>query len=100
MCIADSQSFLFTLVNPSGTEPIVLNPAASGGIRYRADLGPRFGTRINNDLRVWTTDNYSVVHVSLGFGFTCPENKQRDTFFTGKSPSNINELEVFKICLF
>ena len=100
--IADSQSFLFTLVNPPGTEPmkVVLKPGASGGIRYRVDWGPRFGSKVSSDLLVWPTDNYGVVNLSLGSGFTCPDTRKGDTFFTGKSSSNINELEVFKICLF
>ena len=60
--IADSQSFLFTLVNPSGTEPmkVVLKPGVSGGMRYRADWGPRFGSKVSSDLWVWPTDNYGV----------------------------------------
>ena len=96
---ADSQSFLFTLINPSGREPIKITPKAGAGIRCKSDFGPYFGTADFFDLRVWelgfvfSTSGY----LNLGNGFTCPENANKNTYFTGKSPFTVSELEVFKV---
>ena len=96
--IPDSQSFLFTLVNPSGNEPIKINPKPVAAIRCRSDVGPTFGNSAScYDLTVW----YSVYgsRLDLGYGFTCPENVNKNTFFTGASPFQVSELEVFKVNL-
>lgn len=47
--IVDDQCFLFTLANPSGTDPIKITPkrGAAAGIRCRDDLGPRFIEKTN-----------------------------------------------------
>ena len=37
--------------------------------------------------------------LSLGNGFTCPENVNRNTYFTGGSPFYVTDLEVFKVNL-
>lgn len=94
--VADGQAFLFTLVNPSGSGPVKISlaPGASGGIRCNQATGPHFGTKDCYDLRIW---NGSYSNLDLGHGFTCPENEYRDTYFTGKSPFQVDELEVFKI---
>ena len=99
--ITDNRSFLFTLVNPSGTKPLKIGPIpeASGGIRCQRDLGPTFGSDKNFDLRVHQKDNlgYFVGDLNLGNGFTCPQKAEKRTFFTGKSPFEISVLEVFLI---
>ena len=41
--IPDSQSFLFTRVNPSGNEPIKINPKPGAAILCRSNAGPTFG---------------------------------------------------------
>lgn len=79
---------------------ITLRPGASGGIRNCADLGPSFGAKTGSSDLWLLTDNYGVGHVSLGNGFTCPEQVDRCTFFTGRRLFKINELEVFKICVY
>ena len=97
---ADDKSFLFTLVNPSGNEPLKLSAKPKcGGIRCRNDLGPRFGTSDINDLCLWQlSPSISFTGgLNLGNGFSCPQGKDKNTFFTGRSPFNINELEVFKV---
>ena len=38
-------------------------------------------------------------HLELGYGFTCPENVNKTTYFTGVDPFEVNELEVFKVNL-
>ena len=95
--IPDSQSFLFTLVNPSGNEPIKINPNQSAAIRCRNDSGPVFGSSIAIvcDLTVWYQKNGSGL--GLGHGFTRPEYVNGNTYFTGRSPFEVTELEVFKV---
>ena len=93
--IPDSQSFLFTLINPSGNEPIKINPNQGAAIRCRNDSGPVFGSSIACDLTVWNQNNRSGL--GLGYGFTRPENVNRNTYFTGGSPFEVTELEVFKV---
>ena len=96
--IPDSQSFLFTLVNPSGNEPIKINPKPVAAIRCCSDIGPSFGdSTIHNDLTVWHPFGGSCL--ALGYGFTCPENVNRNTYFAGVNPFQVSELEVFKVSL-
>ncbi|KAL9950666.1 hypothetical protein ACROYT_G043199 [Oculina patagonica] len=98
--IPDRKSFLFTLVNPSGNEPVKITPRLrDGGIMCDIDMGPSFGSSTTGyDLVVWN-HNASTSLFNLGCGFTCPENASNTTYFTGKNPSEISELEVFKVSL-
>ena len=97
--IADSQSFLFTLVNPSGTEPMKLTSKPGASIRCNSDLGPSFGTKDFFDLEVWNLSigNSTSSCLDLGNGFTCPKNVNRNRFFCDTNPFEIIELEVFKV---
>ena len=95
--IPDSQSFLFTLVNPSENEPIKINPNPAAAIVCRSNMGPGFGNSTHYDLRVWEPDYGS--RLNLGCGFRCPKNVNRNTYFTGASPFQVSELEVFKVNL-
>ena len=101
--IADSQSFLFTLVNPSGNQPIKITPKPGAAIRCTNNHGPTFGYSAYNDLRLYTFPRvHGVSYVSyldLGHGFTYPENVNKKTYFTGVDPSDVSELEVFKVNL-
>ncbi|PFX30112.1 BTB/POZ domain-containing protein KCTD21 [Stylophora pistillata] len=101
--IEDSYSFLFTLENPSGSEPVKINPKADahGGIRCDSRKGPSFGTSQFYDLEVWRTFNATrpeeiLSYFDLGYGFICPESVDNIPYFTGKNPFKIEELEVFK----
>ena len=103
--IADDKSFLFTLVNPSGSGPIKISPSAgaAGGIRCREDLGPSFGIKETYDLQV-IEDQFSfgarqdlAGRQDLGNGYTCPQNANQEAFFTRKSRFYISELEVYKV---
>ena len=98
--IEDNQCFLFTLANPSETEPIKITPkrGASVGIRCRGDLGPRF-TEKDNALEVDESASSGglIGYQNLSFGFVCPQNANDETFFTGKQKFNVTELEVFKV---
>ena len=97
IAIEDSQSFLFSLVRPSVGDPIkiVKKPDASGGIRCHKDWGPTFGNQKFYDLRIWY--NAKDCNLDLGYAFVCPENADKKKYFTGKSPSDIDEMEVFQV---
>ena len=95
--IPDSQSFLFTLVNPSGDEPMKLTSKPDAAIQCQSVLGPAFGDSKCHDLIVWYPTYGSFL--DLGFGFTCPENVNRNTYFAGGSPFEVSELEVFKVSI-
>ena len=99
--IADDQCFLFTLANPSGTEPIKIAPkrGATAGIRCGANLGPRFVAKNNslNTLDVDESDGCLLGSQDLSSGFVCPQNANHETFFTGKQKFNVTELELFKV---
>ena len=102
IAIPDSQSFLFTLVNPSGNQPTKITPKPGAAIRCKRDCGPTFGDSTKYyALRVWARDNRGsyTSHLDLGYGFTCPENVDRYTYFTGVNPYEVSELEVFKVNL-
>ena len=103
--IPDSQSFLFTLVNPSGNQPIKITPKPGAAILFRNDRGPTFGDSTKRyDLQVGIQEDRShgvsyTSYLDLGYGFTCPENVNKKTYFTGVNPFEVNELEVFKVNL-
>ena len=94
--IADSQSFLFTLVNPSGNEPVKIPQNKDTCVRFNSSSGPAFGNTQYYDLSVW---NGGLSYLDLGYGFKCPDKVNKATYFTGKSPLVISELEVFKVDL-
>ena len=95
--IPDSESFLFTLVNPSGNEAMKINPKSGAAIRCRSDAGPAFGDSRFFDFVVWSP--HCASGLSLGYGFTCPENVNRNTCFAGASQFQVSELELFKVNL-
>ena len=95
--ITDSQSFLFTLVNPSGNEPIKINPKPRAAIKCRSNTGPVFGDSDHFDLTVCVPGFGS--ELSLGYGYKCPENVNSNTYLAGASPFQVSELEVFKVNL-
>ncbi|XP_078353557.1 uncharacterized protein LOC144638224 isoform X3 [Oculina patagonica] len=98
--IPDSQSFLFTLVNPSGNEPVKITPNTDASIKCYSSLGPSFGKNQYCDLVVWShLFNPRVGYLALGYGFKCPKNVHSGEYFTGKSLFDISELEVFKVNL-
>ena len=93
----DSESFLFTIVNPSGSNParIIPKQGVEAGIRCCQSCGPSFGTSTHYDLQIWKGS--AGGYLDLGYGFTCPPNINKGTYFTGKSPFEIDELEVFEV---
>ena len=106
--IPDSQSFLFTLVNPFGNEPVKMAPKPGATILCWSDVGPTFGnSAMCGDLTVWNPKFPECSpkfpecssSLALGNGFRCPENVNKNTYFTGASPFQVSELEVFKVNL-
>ena len=98
--IQDSQSFLFTLVNPSGNKPIKINPKPGAAILCLSNMGPTFGDSTCYDLTVWNPilpEHSSGLY--LGNGFTCSKNVNRNTYLAGATPFQVSELEVFKVNL-
>ena len=96
---------MFTLVNPSGNQPIKITPKPGAAIRCKSDWGPTFGDSTQHyDLQVGMREDRShgVTYTSyfdLGYGFTCPKNVNKKTYFTGVNPFEVNELEVFQVNL-
>ena len=82
-------------MNPSGSEPTKITQDGSGGIWCKRDCGPTFGTGGWFALKIW--HGVSSGHLDLRVGFVCPPNTNRNNYFAGKSPFEINEMEVFKV---
>lgn len=99
----DSRSFLFSLVRPAGDEPIKIPVLSNrnGGIEFDETDGPRFASEVVTDLSVLPKDSGDLFcHHNLGGCFMNPEGDDRnDAFLTVKSPSEVTEMEVFKIDL-
>ncbi|XP_068727105.1 uncharacterized protein [Montipora capricornis] len=96
----DGESFLFTLVNPFGSNPVKITckpDADGGGILCSQGLGPSFGIYTHGDLLIWNERNQSISSLNVGGGFTCPVNANEKTYFTGKNLLEIHELEVFEV---
>jgi len=90
-------SFLFSLVNPSGLPPTKL-PLKAGMAGYAifcsSNCGPVFGG--GNDLNVPNSPNSSYnCAVNLNHTYQCPTGQNANTFFTGNQSFTINEMEVF-----
>ncbi len=85
-------------MNPSGNEPVKITPKQGASIVCDIDLWPSFGSS-SYDLIAWSRDASTSCFFNLGRGFMCPENASNNTYFTGKNPSEISELEVFKVSL-
>ena len=60
-------------------------------------MGPAFGNSTYYDLTVWIPGYGSLL--DLGYGFTFPENVNKETYLAGASPFQVSELEVFKVNL-
>jgi len=72
-----------------------ITPKPGAAIRCRSDAGPAFGDSTFYDLIAWYPSYGS--RLDLGHAFTCPENFSENTYFTGVSPFEVSELEVFKV---
>ena len=96
--IGDPESFLFSIVNPSG-EPrkLPLKSRTLGGIRCQKREALSFGNKDFYDLIVENAGDLALqVRVDLGYSYNCPGDK-RTMYFTGKEITPIDELEVFEV---
>ena len=92
-----TESFIFSLVNPSGAGPtkLPLKGTSNGnGIYCNSGYGPTFGG--NHDLYISSeahanSNSYSNVNHT----YQCPPGGAATTFLTGNSNFVANELEVF-----
>ena len=91
------ESFLFSLVNPSGDTPTKLPLKGTEnqyGIYCDGSYGPTFGG--GNDLRISNTANENTDSYSeLDNTYECPPHATNTTFLVGNRNFPVNELEVF-----
>ena len=92
---ADTDSFLFTLVNPAGNQPVKLTSKPGGGIRCCSGRGPAFGNKSYYDLKIW--DGNQAGYLDLGYGFIFPSSENKTGYFTGSDGFVVTELEVYKV---
>ena len=100
--IGDPESFLFSIVNPSGgPRKLPLKSSTLGGIRCQERVAPSFGSEDYYDLKVENARELRLqVTVELGYGYNCPEDKDKSVYFTGKRTTIIDEMEVFEVSSF
>lgn len=92
----DPNSFLFSLVNPSGLQPtkMCLIPGKKGSaIHCLSTYGPTFGL---GDLYIPNSPNSSNCAVSLNNAYQLPPGQNANTFLTGSQYFTLAEMEVFK----
>jgi len=97
---ADDHSFLFTVISPSGTQPIRLTakPSAdtnNGGILCRTSMGPCFGSKSYFDLKVSNAVEGCSYLSARSTGFICPPNVTLTVI--PERVFNISELEIFNV---
>ena len=93
-----AESFLFSLVNPSRSEPTKMSLTGNNnqyGIYCSSECGPTFGG--NPDLRIGYSPNARRNNnaTSLGHAYQCPRANANSSFLVGKSEFSVNEMEVF-----
>jgi len=90
------QSFLFSLVNPSGLPPTKM-PLKVGQEQYAmyciSGSGPTFGG--GHDLSIPNAPNSNSSSVNLNHTYQCPTGQNANTFLTGNHNFTVNEMEIF-----
>lgn len=91
-------SFLFSLVNPSGLSPTKM-ALRSGQERYamycNANSGPTFGGGSYYDLYICNAPNSNNCSTYL-YNYQCPSGQPCHTFLTGGQNFTVSEMEVFR----
>ena len=93
----DPNSFLFSLVNPSGLQPTKMSlipGKESSAIHCNSGSGPRFGRGI--DLHIPNAPNSNNCSVNLNNTYQLPPGQNANTFLTGNQNFTLAELEIFK----
>lgn len=98
----DPNALLFSLVNPSGSEPNKMNAKAGfdTGIYCGPELGPCFSVRGRHSLKIDAHElpySFKCQVFDKNLGFQCPANVDFKTYFTGSNSFIISKLEVFKV---
>lgn len=92
-----AESFLFSLVNPSGAKPTKMpltGTSNQNGILCNSAYGPTFGG--GHDLFIATGANANFNSKSyLGNTYQCPANAGSSSFLAGQKKFSVSELEVF-----
>ncbi|XP_068680955.1 uncharacterized protein [Montipora foliosa] len=98
----DPNSFLFSLVNPSGLKPakLPLIPGKEGSAIYcNSSYGPVFGSNTPNsyfDLSIGNNSNQSNTnYASPNNCYKCPEGQNANNFLVGNYQFAASEIEVF-----
>ena len=89
-------SFLFSLVNPSGLPPTKMGLIPGNeeyAIYCSSSCGPTFGS--GNDLTITNAPNSNNCSTSLNNAYQCPAGQNGSTFLTGKHVFRVSEMEVF-----
>jgi hypothetical protein len=94
---SSNRSFLFTLKNPTGTNPMKFPMIPSKiAITCYANYGPYFGN--SNDLYIADNCNQNLNNASnLGVNFTNNTGQPGHLFLTGANNFQVKEIEVFQI---
>ena len=92
-------SFLFSLVNPSGLTPAKM-PLIAGkegyAICYNGDYGPVFGGSPYDLCIPPSSPNFlNTGSVNLNTAYQCPTGRNAKTFLTGNQTFTVSEMEVF-----
>ena len=91
-----AESFLFSLVNPSGTGPTKIPLKGNNnqcGILCNSGYGPTFGG--GHDLHIANGANANSTSYSyLGSSYECPPHPN-SSFLVGQKNFSVNEIEVF-----
>ena len=94
-----AESFLFSLVNPSGAKPTKMplrGTANQNGIFCDSGYGPTFGGGLDHDLYIANVANAnSHSRSELGNTYQCPASANSSSFLAGQFNFRVSELEVF-----
>ena len=94
-------SFLFSLVNPSGLSPtkMPLKSGQEGYAMYCDDsYGPTFGGgSFHHDLCIFNVLNSSSCYTYLNTAYQCPSGQNANTFLTGGKTFTVSEMEVYRL---
>ena len=98
----DPNSFLFSLVNPSGLKPtkVVLISGKEGSAIYcSSSYGPVFGSNASSgyyDLSIGNSPTQSSgCQSGLNNSYRCPQGQNATTFLAGNYAFAASEIEVF-----
>ena len=104
--VKSTQSFLFSLVNPSGVGPTkmpLMSQNQKSGMVGHSGYGPTFGIKgslffsISRDLFISNDANKNTdSHSELGTSYECPRG-QESSFLTGGKYFSVSNYEVFGI---